>query len=106
MIIWISVIDDVIVINVTYLHITNIFDKASQRLSILRILKYKLNMESLIKIYISFIRPILEYDVVWDNSFCTQEQSNFLETRRVQIEARRIISGLRRTFSRQTYVMK
>lgn len=79
-------------------HITNIFDKACQRLNVLRTLKYKLNRESLIKIYISFIRPILEYgDVVWDN--CTQEQSNLLES--VQIEAGRIITGLRRTSSRQ-----
>lgn len=41
-------------------------------------------MDFLIIIFISFIRPILEYsDVVWDN--CTQEQSNLLDS--VQIEA-------------------
>lgn len=57
--------------------ITNIFDKACQRLNVLRTLKYELNKESLTKIYISFIRPILEYgDVVSDN--CIQEQSNLL----------------------------
>lgn len=56
-------------------HITNIFDRACQRLNVLRTLKYKLNRESLTKMYISFIRPILEYgDVVWDN--CTQEQTD------------------------------
>lgn len=55
-----------------------------QRLTILHSIKYKSNKESLIKIYISFIRPISEYsDVVWDN--CTQEQSNLLDS--VQIEA-------------------
>lgn len=55
-----------------------------QRWTILHTNKYKSNKESLIKIYISFIRPILEYsDVVWDN--CTQEQSNLLDS--VQIEA-------------------
>lgn len=54
------------------------------RLTILHTIKYKSNKEFLIKIYISFIRPILEYsDVVWDN--CTQEQSNLLDS--VQIEA-------------------
>lgn len=69
-----------------------------QRLTILHTIKYKSNKESLIKIYISFIRPILEYsDVVWDN--CTQEQSNLLES--VQIEAGRIITALRHTSSRQ-----
>lgn len=55
-----------------------------QRLTILHTIKYKWNKESLIIIYISFIRPILEYsDVVWDN--CTQGQSNLLDS--VQIEA-------------------
>lgn len=55
-----------------------------QHLTILHTIKYKLNKESLIKIHISFIRPILEYsDVVCDN--CTQEQSNLLDS--VQIEA-------------------
>lgn len=64
----------------------------------LRILKYKINRESLIKIYFAFIRPVLEYgDVVWDN--CTDEQSNLLES--IQIEAARIITGLRRNSSKQ-----
>lgn len=72
-------------------HISNIYEKACQRLNMLRILKYKINRESLIKIYFAFIRPVLEYgDVVWDN--CTDEQSNLLES--IQIEAARIITGL------------
>ena len=59
-------------------------------------LKYKISRESLINIYFSFIRPVLEYgDVVWDN--CTEEQSKLLES--VQIEAARIITGLRRNSS-------
>lgn len=79
-------------------HIQQNYDKACQRLNILRTLKYKLNRESLINIFISFIRPSLEYgDVVWDN--CKQEQSNLLES--VQIEAGRIITRLRRTSSKQ-----
>lgn len=65
-------------------HITNFFDKACQRLNILRSLKYELKRDSLIAIYISFIRPIFKYGyVVLDNR--TQEQSNLLES--VQIEA-------------------
>lgn len=79
-------------------HISNIYEKACQRLNMLRILKYKINRESLIKIYFAFIRPVLEYgDVVWDN--CTDEQSNLLES--IQIEAARIITGLRRNSSKQ-----
>lgn len=35
--------------------------------------EYSLPRDSLIKIYISFIRPVLEYkDIVWDN--CTQRE--------------------------------
>lgn len=57
----------------------------------LRILRYEINRESLIRIYFAFIRPVLEYsDVVWEN--CTNEQSNLLES--IQIEVARIITGL------------
>jgi hypothetical protein len=46
----------------------------------------------IINIYLSFIRPILEYgNVIWDN--CTQNEANLLES--VQVEADRIITGLR-----------
>ena len=59
-------------------------------------LKYKINRESLIYIYFSFIRPVIEYgDEVSDN--CTEEQSKRLEN--VQIEAARIIIGLKRNSS-------
>lgn len=69
----------------------------------LRILKYKINNESLIKIYFEFIRPVLEYgDVVWGN--CTDEQSNLLES--IQIEAARIITGLRRNSTKQYLYQK
>ena len=53
---------------------------------------------SLIHIYFAFIRPVLEYgDVVWGN--CTKKESDLLES--VQIEAGRIITGLRCNSSRQ-----
>ena len=55
-------------------------------------LKHTLDRETLIKIYFAFIRPVLEYwDVVWCN--CTKDNSELLE--KVQIEATRIITGLR-----------
>lgn len=56
----------------------------------LRGLKFKLKRHTLEKIYISFIRPLLEYsDTVWDN--CSQEQANKLEA--IHNEAARIITG-------------
>ncbi|MCG7869883.1 MAG: hypothetical protein JAY74_26365 [Candidatus Thiodiazotropha taylori] len=71
-------------------HIRNITRTAWQRLNMLRGLKFKLKRFSLEKIYISFIRPLLEYsDSVWDN--LTQEEINSLES--VHTEAARIVSG-------------
>ena len=65
-------------------HIELVIDKAYSRL------KFRLDRLSLEKLYLSFIRPLLEYgDVVWDphNMYLI----NILE--KVQIEAMRIISG-------------
>jgi hypothetical protein len=60
-------------------------------LVLLRKLKYWLKRDYLEKIYIVFIRPILEYaSEVWDN--CRQTNCNRLET--IQIEAARIVTGL------------
>lgn len=71
-------------------HINYITSKAWIRLNIMRKLKFILDRKSLEIIYISFIRPILEYaDVVWDN--CTQYEINALE--KIQIEAARIATG-------------
>jgi hypothetical protein len=65
-------------------HITNIYEKACDR--------HQVSRKVLINIYISFIRPVLAYvDFVWDN--CTLHESNLLES--VQVEAGRIITGLR-----------
>ena len=71
-------------------HITFIVSKAWKSIGLLRSLKFLLNRSCLEKIYISFIRPILEYsDSVWDN--CSQQQKNELES--VQTEAARIVCG-------------
>ena len=70
----------------------SIYEKACKRLNLLRLLKHTLDRGTLIKIYFAFIRPVLEYgDVVWGN--CTKDNSDLLE--KIQIEAARIISGLR-----------
>ena len=59
----------------------------------MRLLKNRLDRISLEKLYIGFIRPILEYGgIVWDN--CTKEESNLIES--IQYDAARIVSGLRR----------
>ena len=78
-------------------YVSKIYKKACDRLKILRMLKYQVDRNVLINIYLSFIRPILEYgNVIWDN--CTQNEANLLES--VQVEAGRIITGLRVNSSR------
>ena len=71
-------------------HIALTVSKAWKRIGLLRSFKFLLNRSCLEKLYISFIRPILEYsDSVWDN--CSQEQKNDIES--VQTEAARIVTG-------------
>ena len=71
-------------------HINNITAAAWTRLNLLRSLKFKINRHALEKIYISFIRPLLEYsDAVWDNA--SAESKKQLEA--VHNEAARIITG-------------
>ena len=71
-------------------HINFIKDKAWARINIMRRLKYKLDRKSLESIYISFIRPLLEYgDTIWDN--CTQYEKYELD--KIQNEAARIATG-------------
>ena len=71
-------------------HINNITAAAWTRLNVLRSLKFKINRHALEKIYISFIRPLLEYsDAVWDNA--SVESKKQLEA--VHNEAARIITG-------------
>lgn len=76
-------------------HMHKIHDKAAKRLNLLRMLKYKINRKSLVTIYNAWIRPILEY-IVWDN--CSIKDSKILED--LQVEAARIITGLRHNSSR------
>lgn len=71
-------------------HISSSVNKAWQRIGIFRSLKFVLSRSSLERMYISFIRPLLEYgDVVWDN--CSNELKIDLEA--VQNEAARIVAG-------------
>ena len=64
--------------------------KAWIRVHVMRKLKFKLDRRSLQTIYISLIRPLLEYaDIVWDN--CNQTEAYELE--KIQYEAARIVTG-------------
>ena len=71
-------------------HIDYIKQKAWFRIHIMRKLKFNLDRKSLETIYLTFIRPLLEYgDVIWDN--CTQYEKNELD--KIQNEAARITTG-------------
>ena len=80
-------------------HLDYIKTKAWHRVNIMRKLKFTLDRKSLQTIYISFIRPLLEYaDVVWDN--CTKYEANELE--QIQNEAARIVTGATKLVSIQS----
>ena len=71
-------------------HIDEIITKASRKVDILRGLKYRFSRRALEILYITFIRPILEYaQTVWSN--CTLEQKHSIEA--VQLAAMRAITG-------------
>lgn len=77
-------------------HVECLMKKAWQRIYYMRSFKFVLDRKSLEIIYITFIRPLLEYaDVLWDN--ITQAESEQLE--RIQHEAARIITGATRLVS-------
>lgn len=71
-------------------HINQISDKAWKRIGSLRRNKFVLDRRSLNKLYITYIRPLLEYgNIIWDNS--TLANKKYLDT--IQVEAARIITG-------------
>ena len=71
-------------------HIEYIKEKAWKRLNTMRRLKLVLDRKSLEIVYISFIRPTLEYgDTLWDN--CTLYEKRELD--KIQNEAARIVTG-------------
>ena len=75
-------------------HITNIAASASKVLGTMRLLKFKLKRKTLNQIYISYLRPIIEYaSIVWDN--CTNYEKDLLE--KIQYDAARIVTGLTRS---------
>ena len=71
-------------------HITEMITKANKKVNLLSRLKFQLDYKVLKTIYISCIRPLLEYsDIVWDN--CTEQESKSIE--QIQNRCARFISG-------------
>ena len=71
-------------------HITDISNKSSKLINIMKSLKFTLDRKTLETIYTSFIRPILEYgSQVW--SGCTVQDEEKLEC--IQLNAARIVTG-------------
>ena len=80
-------------------HTTEIIEKSSRKINILRSLKFKLQRKSLEKMYFSFIRPVMEYaDIIWSN--CPQYIKESLEN--INLQAGRIITGATKYCSNQS----
>ena len=74
-------------------HILEITTKAKKKVDILRSLMHRLNRKSLEKLYLSYVRPCLEYgSTIWDN--CTDYQKEELE--KIQLAALRVITGAKK----------
>ena len=77
-------------------HINHIVSKAKKLIGVMKMLQYKLSRRSLEIVYISYVRPILEYgDVVWGG--CTASDAELLEG--VQLAAARAVTGATRCTS-------
>ena len=71
-------------------HIQTITTKVWTILNLLRALKFRVSRKSLEQMYISFVRPLLEYcDSVWDNASVDSKK----QLDAVHVEAARIITG-------------
>ena len=74
-------------------HVTNVLESASPLADVLKGLKYKVDKRTLEQIYLSFIRPKLEYAChIWDN--CNQGDSVALEN--FQHNIARTVCGARK----------
>ena len=75
-------------------HINNLIQKSSKILGMMKKIKFSVKRKTLNQIYVSFLRPILEYaSSVWDG--CTNYEKETLE--KIQHEAARIVTGLTRS---------
>ena len=68
-------------------HIENFITSVSKLLGIMRTVKYKLSRKAFNNIYISYIRPILEYAaVVWDG--CTAYEKKKKKKKKKKLDER------------------
>ena len=80
-------------------HINTIYERASKRLNMLKGLKFLLNRSTLNIMYLSLIRPLLEYgDFLWDG--CSQECSDTIES--IQFDAAGLVTGAIKGTNRQS----
>ena len=78
-------------------HILSIYEKASKMLNFLKGIQFKVSRDTLMKLYKSLIRPIMEYaDVIWDG--CNEDDSELIES--VQYETARMVTDAMRGTSR------
>ena len=83
-------------------HIDQVCASASKRLNMMLPLKHKLPRSALENIYMSFVRPLIEYaDVIFDN--CTIRAKTQLEN--IQIRGAQIVTGAKRHTS-HTYLYR
>ena len=79
-----------------HIHIETIQKGAYKILGIIRKLKYSFSRQALNQMYVSYVRPLLEYSsIVWDG--CTEQHKTAFE--RLQNEAARIVTCLTRSTS-------
>ena len=77
-------------------HIENLVTSSSKVLAMMRKIKFSVKRKTLEQMYVSFLRPIIEYSsVVWDG--CTTYEKDTIE--KIQNEAARIVTGLTRSVS-------
>ena len=80
------------------LHIDKMLESASRMLDVSMKLQYKLDRKSLETIYLSFIRPKLEYgSIIWDD--CTERDKERLEN--IQLRAARLVTGAKKGTSHE-----
>ena len=78
-------------------HIDNIVNAAFKQVNVLRKLKFTLSKQTLSNIYLTFIRPTLEYACeVWDGCF------EVAKLEKVQLESAKIVTGLTKFASRDS----
>ena len=71
-------------------HINQVSEKSWKRIGSLRRKKFILDRRTLNKLYITYIRPLLEYgDTIWEN--CSLTNKSYIDT--LQVEAARIVTG-------------